>query len=189
MVTPVSGSTCHNHRFMMWKGSVAQLLVIVLATMPFGCGGGSTPGTPVNDAGPDAGVDDGAATFAGCVGDPRGDLFAPGMIKTGFGGRLQLRLLTAQPGPPIKGTNTWTVEVDDAAGLAQPGAVIKVSTYMPDHGHSSPVAAQVTAQATAGQYQVDPLYFFMAGLWQVTLDVTTSAGVNDAAMFSFCVER
>jgi hypothetical protein len=187
MATPASGSTCHNQRFIMWKRSVGQPLAIVVAMMAFGCGGGSTPPAPVSDAGVDA--DDGAATFAGCAGDPRGDLFAQGMIKTGFGGRLQLRLLTAQPGPPIKGVNTWTVEVDDAAGVVQPGAVIKVSTYMPDHGHSSPVAAQITAQPTAGQYQVDPLYFFMAGLWQVTLDVTTSGGVNDAAMFSFCVER
>jgi hypothetical protein len=168
---------------MMRRTSLAQLFAIV--AMPLGCGGGSTPAAP-GDA---AVADDGSNTFAGCVGDPRGDVFAQGMTKMGFGSRLQLRLLSAQPGPPIKGTNTWTVEVDDPTGAAQAGAIVKVSTYMPDHGHSSPVAAVATAQAAPGQFQVTPLYFFMAGLWQISLDVTTSAGVNDVAMFSFCVER
>jgi hypothetical protein len=172
---------------MMRRRSIAQVFALVVATASIGCGGGTSPAAPGNDAAVDA--DDGGATFAGCAGDPRGDVFTQGITKAGFGNRLQVRLVTAQPGPPIKGVNTWTVEVDDMLGVAQPGAMIKVSTFMPDHQHSSPVAAVVTARPTTGQYQVDPLYFFMAGLWQITLDVTTSAGVNDAAMFSFCVER
>jgi hypothetical protein len=160
-------------------------LLLGAVLLPLGCGGGASPPAPTSDAAP---ADDGASTFAGCGGDPRSDSFALGLSKAAFGGRLKLKLLAADPGPPIKGTNAWTVEVDDAQGAAQAGAVIKVMTYMPDHGHSSPITPIVTAMAD-GRYGIAPLYFFMAGLWQVTLDVTTSAGVNDAGMFSFCVDR
>lgn len=151
------------------------------------CGGGSSP-APATDAAVIPG-DDGASTFAGCASDPRLDRFSLGLTKAGFGGRLQLRLLAADPGPPIKGVNAWTVEVDDAQGAAQAAAVIKVTPFMPDHGHGTSVTPVVTAQSAPGHYGVAPLYLYMAGLWQVTLDVTTSAGVNDVVVLSFCVER
>jgi hypothetical protein len=35
-------------------------------------------------------------------------------------------------------------------------------------------------------YTITPLYFFMPGLWQVTLQAMTPAG-DDSTVFNFCV--
>jgi hypothetical protein len=49
------------------------------------------------------------------------------------------------------------------------------------------VQATVVPGSASGTYLVSPLYFFMPGVWSVTLDVTAS-GMKDTAVFYFCVE-
>jgi hypothetical protein len=172
-----------------------RLVVIgagMLAAGLVGCGSGAPaavdgPAAPATD---DGGlIDFDADTFIPCTGDPRAERYAAGMQKTAPKGQLTVTLLSSDPGPPIKGTNVWTVLVSDAAKAPQSGASVKVKPFMPDHGHGSPAKPVISALSDAGQYKVTPLYLFMAGLWEVTLDVTTAAGVQDAVVFRFCIEQ
>jgi YtkA-like len=137
------------------------------------CGGGQAA-TPDGD-------------FTGCVGDPRADSYSAGMMKVGKSGTVSAELASSDPGPPIKGVNSWSVLLKDSAGAPVDGATIGVKPYMPDHGHGTQVKAVVTPM-TNGVYGITPLYFYMAGLWQTTLDVTfADRTTTDSVVFSFCI--
>jgi hypothetical protein len=60
---------------------------------------------------------------------------------------------------------------------------------MPDHGHGTAIRPVISPLPDAGNYKVTPLYLFMAGLWEVTFDVTTASGAQDAVVFSFCIQQ
>lgn len=123
-----------------------------------------------------------------CAGDDRVEVYAAGMEKPGDKGLLRVRLVASEPAPPQKGENTWTVQVTDAAGAPVEGATFAVTPRMPDHGHGSATTPAVTAGGAAGEYAIASLDLAMAGLWTVTLDITTAAGETDTVTFSFCVE-
>ena len=59
---------------------------------------------------------------------------------------------------------------------------------MPDHGHGTPVNAEVTVMPTPGQYELSPVNLFMTGYWEITLELTLPKGETDSVMFGFCVE-
>jgi hypothetical protein len=155
-------------------------LIALLSISALGCS--SSSGHVHGDGG-----DPDAEQFIPCTNDPRADHYAPGLEKVGPMGRLKVVLLSSDPGPPIKGTNTWTVRVEDM-GAPQTGASMKITPFMPDHGHGTSVKASATALTDPGQYQVMPLYLYMAGLWQITLEVTTPAA-KDSVVFSICIEQ
>jgi hypothetical protein len=160
-----------------------------------GCGSASGPATRDEAAvspSPDGGdlIDYDADLFIPCTDDARADHYMAGMQKAGPKGQVSVTLVSSDPpGAPIKGTNTWTVLVSDSGKAPQSGATVKALPFMPDHGHGSPAKAVITPLADAGQYKVTPLYLFMAGLWEITLNVTTAAGAQDAVVFRFCVEQ
>jgi hypothetical protein len=178
----------------------------LLALVGAGCGGGagatppptpsdSAPSSPA-DASTDAespddafGFDPDADVFIPCTDDPRAEHYMPGMLKTGPKGQLSVTLLSSDPGPPIKGTNSWSVLVTDAAKAPQTGATLKVVPFMPDHNHGTILKPMSTPLSDAGQYKVTPLYLFMAGLWEVTFTVSTPTGVQDAVVFRFCIQQ
>jgi hypothetical protein len=58
---------------------------------------------------------------------------------------------------------------------------------MPDHGHGSPVEEQVEALG-GGEYRITPLNLFMAGVWEVTLEMTGADDVTDEVVFTVCVD-
>jgi hypothetical protein len=167
-----------------------------------GCGSSATPGPAVDaavtpseggggpspsDGGEDL-FDPDADVFIPCSTDTRADHYMAGMQKTGPKG-VTLTLVSSDPGPPIKGTNTWTILVADSGKMPQSGATLKVLPYMPDHKHGSPAKAVISPLTDPGQYKVTPLYLFMAGLWEVTFDVTTASGMQDAVVYRFCIEQ
>jgi hypothetical protein len=102
-------------------------------------------------------------------------------------GTLTVKLLDSEPGPPIKGVNTMNIEVTDASGAPVDGAKITVVPWMPDHAHGSSVVPGV-APAGGGKYTLSNVYFIMAGLWQVKVDVTVGAAATQEAIFSFCLD-
>jgi hypothetical protein len=110
--------------------------------------------------------------------------YSANLSVAGADGALHVVLVEAEPAPPARGSNTWTVTVRDAAGAPVEGATINVKAFMPAHGHSSTPPA-VTPGAD-GTYEIDPLVLFMPGLWEITITVESSAG-NDEALFAFCV--
>jgi subtilisin family serine protease len=87
------------------------------------------------------------------------------------------------------GDNTWTVAITDVDGQPLADASFTAITpFMPDHGHGTPVEAIATATANPGEFTLTPVNLFMAGLWEVTLDIDAGGGTTDAVVFAFCVE-
>jgi hypothetical protein len=92
----------------------------------------------------------------------------------------------ADPTPPSLDYNFWKMEVLDSSGKRLSDvSIAKVKAWMPDHGHGSPVTPVVTYEVDR-TIAVKQLYFFMNGLWQVTL-TAQSAGGADSVTFSFCI--
>jgi YtkA-like len=138
------------------------------------CMGGSMPpgddGAPVN-----------------CAAETRDDDFAIGLEKLGAAGVLDFTLMSAEPAPPVRGDNTWVIQVTSISGGAPAAnASMTVTPYMPDHGHPSGKTVNVEAMPDAGQYKLTPLNFWMPGLWETTLDVTSGGG-NDTVVLRFCI--
>lgn len=131
----------------------------------------------------DAGTTDSGAI--GCATDPRAQTYAPNMQRAGDGGALQFVLISADPGPPLRGNNTWKVKLLTSAGAPVTGATLDAAPFMPEHGHGPSVAPTTTANAD-GTFTVSDLDFFMPGLWRVTFTATAGT-VTDTASFFFCV--
>ncbi len=113
------------------------------------------------------------------------DYFA-GMEVSGAAG-ITVKLLDSQPAPPVpRGQNTWTIELRDAAGAAADGATIVARPWMPAHAHGDTPPA-VTPLGN-GRYQLVPVYFRMAGEWEITFDVTSSDGTTDHPVMELCIQ-
>lgn len=155
-----------------------------------GCGSQGSPPTVVD------------ADFYSCADETRATPYQPGMSVMSRDARFVVKVLdstwTDASGkvtsePPAKGTNVWTLEVDDAA-TSQPmdGVLINVTPRMPDHRHGT-TTVTVTPMG-AGHYTVNPLYLYMAGYWEITLDLNATSANDggaadppDSAQFRICV--
>src|SRR5712691_12280736 len=118
-----------------------------------------------------------------CASDPRVATYAPNLTVDSASAGMKFVLLSSDPAPPAKGTDTWAIKVTDAAGQPLPSLSLSVVPFMPDHGHFSPVTPQVTSNG-GGNYTVGNIYFFMPGVWKTTF---TSASPSDTANFFFCI--
>ena len=131
----------------------------------------------------DSSNDDGMTTARACDDETRDD-FAIGLTRTGS--IVDVSVMDAMPADPIRGDNGWTLGVtDDSGGLE--GVSIVVTPWMPDHGHGTPVPAEITEMG-GGDYQITPLNLYMAGLWEVTFALELGDGSTDEVMFSVCVD-
>lgn len=144
-----------------------------------GCGGGDS-------AGADSGTAGGGDGGIGCLGDPRADTYTANMEKPGDQGVFSFVLESSDPAPPVKGTNNWVLQVLDGSGAPVTGATIDVVPYMPDHGHGTSVTPQVSA-GDNDDYNLDSLYLFMPGLWQVTITADTG-DQTDSVKYNFCIQ-
>lgn len=140
----------------------------------------------------------GGADFIDCSAETRATPYTPGMKETSIAGGWVVKLLNntfavngkALVQAPAKGSDTWTIEVDDAAsGQPADGVVTGISPWMPDHRHgTTPV---MVSAAGAGTYTLAPLYLYMSGYWEITVNLTgtSSAGgaTTDSAMFPICI--
>lgn len=127
--------------------------------------------------------DGGSGTVVNCQNDPRVTAYAPNLTVKSSGGSISWTLVQSAPAPPARDNNTWTMHAADSGGQALANLSVTVQTLMPDHGHGSPVTPAVTNQG-GGTYKVDPLYFFMPGVWRVRFLTT---GSNETTDFWFCV--
>ena len=118
------------------------------------------------------------------------DTFTVGLEKPGTAGAVDFKLMSIAPAPAIRGNNDWIVEIDSMSsgvvGAPMDGATLDVSSYMPAHGHYSPITPTISATGTAGQYKISPVNLWMPGLWQTTITVSSSAPA-DRAVYAFCV--
>jgi hypothetical protein len=172
------------------------LALLGLASAAGGCGksGGQTQ---VMDAG-----DDGIE-FAAClqVHQDKGVMpYAAGVSDPSSKGSFTATLVSSRPGypednrppgPEVKGVNTWSVSITDGSGAPVDGLTVDASPYMPDHRHGTTVTSVTTAQG-GGSYQIAPLYLYMTGYWEVTLNITPpptdgGAPVTETVMFNLCI--
>ncbi len=123
---------------------------------------------PVEDAG----------SSAACERDGRVTAWTPALALTAASG-AKLTVLGAEPATPARGNNRWQVLLEDGSGAPLSAAAVAVEAFMPDHGHASPSQVSVTPGATAGSYALSPLYFFMPGVWRVTV----TAGAERFVLF------
>jgi hypothetical protein len=145
------------------------------------CTSSSTGATPA-DAGP---ADTGPTVT--CDNDSRVDTYVANLAKTSTSGALKVTLMGSDPVPPARGTNAWTVKVEDGSGNAIPDAALEVTPFMPDHGHGTSVRPVITPKGD-GTYTIDPLYLFMPGVWRITIALpATDAGPGESVAFFFCV--
>ncbi len=122
-----------------------------------------------------------------CSSNSRVDTFVIGLEKTGANGQT-LILDAMAPAPPAKDNNAWTVTIQDADGNPVSGATVTVDPKMPDHGHGTPIAAEITAGATEGQYYISKINLWMPGYWEVTIGVDNSMGLSDSFVLKTCIE-
>ena len=123
---------------------------------------------------------------SGCATDTRAQVYVVGLSAASDDGAVKVTFVDADPAPPAKGNNTWTVKLTDAAGKPISGAAIEATAYMPDHGHTSPIKPTGT-EKDAGTYEVTPVNLFMPGIWEITLKVTPAGGAAESVKFTFCV--
>ena len=159
---------------------VSTLGVIALVAVAGGCGSG--------DAGTSAEAGASTGAFLTCATEKRAIPYQAGMEVASSVGLFEVKLLDSVPGPPVKGNNTWTIEIDDASGAALDGLTVSVSPWMPDHGHGTqPV---LVTSAGSGRYDLAPVYLYMSGFWQVPVLIkspTGATGTQDQATIPICI--
>ena len=132
----------------------------------------------------DAGVD--TSQEVTCQNDPRVEPYTANLTQTSPSGALKVVVTSADPAPPVTGTNTWIVKAMDGEG-APLAAPPKVDPFMPDHNHGPSVKAVAAAQPD-GTFKVTPIEFIMPGVWRITFtSQAQDGGVPDSVAFFLCV--
>lgn len=139
-------------------------------------------------------VDAGGPDFSVCK-DTAGIPYAPGIFVTSrLGGYVATLVSAVTDGPPQVdspqiGKGTWVVSVTDAS-TGTPADVTLTSDrpWMPKHNHGAPTDPVVTP-GEPGMFTISGLDFFMAGYWQLKLNLMPTSGDPDDATFSICVPQ
>lgn len=159
----------------------------IFSSLPLlsGCGDESTSGETTTTTTTTSGTT--TTETAACATDPRALVYTKGLAQTSDDGTITVTFVDADPAPPAKGNNTWTVQIDEENVGAVKGATIETTAYMPDHGHTSPIKPTATAVDDAGTYEITPINLFMPGIWEITLTVTPAGEAARAVKFTFCI--
>jgi hypothetical protein len=156
----------------------AALLAFIAGSA--GCGGSGDDETPTPPS-----------PTVSCTADPRLDSVASEIDKSGALGALSFRFFDLEPSPPAKGSNTFHVQVSDAAGALMQGG-LHVDLRMPDHGHGTSVEPVITLDPALGTYTVTPLFLFMPGVWRLEFESFAGSADDDSMLDSvvlhFCIE-
>jgi len=120
--------------------------------------------------------------LAGCGGDAGGSVddnfsIEPQQVIQSDSGTLRIEIRSA-PHPAVRGVNRFRLDITGAAGAPAEGLQIAVQPWMAAHGHGTSVVPLVKPLG-AGSYEVDQVYLYMAGAWQLRL--TFSAPESDSA--------
>lgn len=146
--------------------------LVALALVAPACAGDDSGGTH-DTHGTDTGTDTGGAEV---------DTYSDGMMKTSANGHFMIAL-TSDPGPPVKGDNTWTLVITDHEGADLEGGTVVVTPWMPAHGHGSTNTA-VVSDMGGGAYEATPVTLQMAGTWDTTIEISGN-GMTDEVHFVF----
>lgn len=113
------------------------------------------------------------------------DQYTVGLEK--MGSVFDVKLVSALPAPPSRGDNEWIVHIETLAGAAPvAGATIEVTPFMPKHQHGTPIDVKIEAQPGAGDYKLSPVNLWMPGVWETTIEMTSTSG-TDQVVYKFCI--
>lgn len=99
--------------------------------------------------------------------------------------RFAIALDALDPATPSLGDNTWRLALLDADAEPVNDATLSFSLWMPEHAHGS-LKTVLIEPLDEGQYRAEPLSFHMPGIWEVTVDISSS-NTSDQLVFSTCV--
>lgn len=120
----------------------------------------------------------------------RAETFVAGIEHPGKDGVYNLKIVSSMPAPPMRGNNTWVVQVNQlnagVVGAPVDGATLKITPFMPEHGHGTAVPIEITPMTEPGQYKADPVNMWMQGVWEVTVRSTVEPA-TDSTVFKFCM--
>lgn len=104
------------------------------------------------------------------------------------GQSFKVKLLAADPAPPVKFYNDWTVEITDLEGNpVTESTAFEVKPFMPAHGHGATMAPVVTAvDGEPGQFLISPVYMWMGGKWDIYFKAP-GENDSDAATLYACI--
>lgn len=142
-----------------------------------GAGEGSSGGgnVPDGDAEPSASSECASA----------GEDFMLGMSKTTPSGALTVAIVAAEPAPPLKGANSWTVQLSGESGEPITGATVSFSGWMPLHRHGL-TALPLILELAGGRYEIEPIILFMPQLWELSVAVARG-DQTEQVTFDICV--
>jgi YtkA-like len=160
------------------------------AAMVQTAGAGGERFTPQGGASDDlafggAGAAAGGFASIACADETRAVPYEAGLELASEELGLRLTLLESRPSPRV-GNLRWTLQVLDAEGETVNGATVKVSPFMPDHHHGSPLVPTVD-ESGDGVYVASPINLTMPGFWRTTVRVTTDAW-TDIVIVPLCIE-
>jgi hypothetical protein len=180
---------------------MGRLLVVLSLAIAGGCG--AKTATAIGNISTDA-------DFSVCSATPAVH-YAPGIgVLSGSGAfraaieRASTDQVSAAPVPTAAiGYDTFTVMVTsvvsgagadagapppDGLTMATPAipASVPADPFMPQHGHGASTVPTITAQGD-GQFSVAAIDFFMAGYWELYLDLTPPGGAADPLTFKICI--
>jgi hypothetical protein len=162
-------------------GIVARFVLGIPVALALGCTS-SHGAADASDAG-----DTEAGPSVSCAKDSRIDTYVANLTKASADGSLKVTLVSSDPAPPARGTNTWTMKLANGTGAPISGAALSIASLMPDHGHGSSVDAVVTDQGN-GVYSVAPVDLFMPGVWRVTFSIPgPDGGVSPTVAYFFSI--
>jgi hypothetical protein len=162
---------------MPFFSSKMSSVLVAAGLLLAGCGSGGAGAPAAADA---------SDMLASCTMETRAVTYMPSLPRKSTSGAFTAVLVSSVPGPPIKGSNDWTVQILDASGAPVDGLTMTGVPRMPDHTHPTSVKPVVTAKG-GGLYDVSPVYLFMPGYWETTLTFQTQGGVKDTVVFPFCI--
>jgi hypothetical protein len=152
------------------------------------------------------------ADFSVCSGTPAVH-YAPGISVVSESGAYRAAIAMASTdqvsGPPVPtaaiGYDTFTVTVTavtdggagaDAGAPSPEGLTMTTPSiggtgkpadpFMPVHGHGAATVPTITAQG-GGAFSVAAIDFFMAGYWELYLNLTPPGGAADPLTFKLCI--
>lgn len=171
------------------KRGAATLAAAVLALVG-GAACGNSSGPESTDAGLTGGSEVATSATGGAAAEPMLDAcgLTPFALDTeAQGTTMQVVLLDADPAPPVRFYNDWTLRVTDLDGAPVTDAdAVVVDPFMPEHSHHAFYPAVVTATETPGEFLASPVYMHMGGLWEVRVRAPDEDS-TDAALFHVCI--
>jgi hypothetical protein len=127
-----------------------------------------------------------AATYEGCPATT--PAFALGMQATGEAGKLRATLVAADPAPPMRYLNDWTLSFESVASGPLGDAQISMARpFMPVHGHDGNLKPTITRHASDGTFLLEGLNLNMRGPWEIQLQVSSPSAGDDYIVFHVCV--